>query len=142
MLTDFIQNHKMKLEYINNISNSGKYKDVVSENIIRLFDFNQMETDDLSRIMYQTLIIHKQELDLSTIAFIEHINCTLILRLSSDNKGITKTNESNIFICKLTEQSFAAAIEFMRAASTGGYAWLCDTSNDDIDFLYSVGGTW
>jgi len=30
----------------------------------------------------------------------------------------------------------------MKAAAEIGYNWLCDTSTDNIDFLYSTGGTW
>lgn len=37
----------MKLEYLNDISDGGKYEDVVSENLIRLFDFDRAEVAKL-----------------------------------------------------------------------------------------------
>ena len=138
---DFIQNRTMKLEYLDDISNGGKYKDVVSENLIRLYDFNQKETTELTELIYQKLIVHKQKLHLSSLDFVRPVNCQLIFQLSSVDKGILKTENPNVFTCDLTEQSFLTAIEFMKAVDSG-YNWLCDTSEDDIDFLYSTGGTW
>jgi hypothetical protein len=132
----------MKLEYLDDISDGGKYKGVVSENLIRLYDFGQIETTKLVELIYQRLIVDKQDLDLTTVDFIEPINCHLTLQISSADKGIMKIGRSGSFICELTEQSYITAIEYMKAAADSGYNWLCDTSADDIDFLYSAGGTW
>jgi hypothetical protein len=142
MQTDFSQNQTMKLEYLDDISDSGKYKDVVSENLIRLYDFGQKETTHLVKLVYQRLILDKQSLDLTTTDFIQPINCRVTLQLSSSDEGVIKTDDPNSFICKLTEQTYITAIEYMKAAADSGYNWLCDTSSDDIDFLYSSGGTW
>lgn len=131
----------MKLEYLNDISDGGKYKNVVSENLITLYDFNQKETTELTDLIYRKVIVDKQGLDLSTLDFIQPVNCQLILQLSSTDKGILKTDKPNMFTCELTEQSYTSAIGFMKAVDSG-YNWLCDTSIDDIDFLYSAGGTW
>lgn len=135
-------NQTMKLEYLDDISEGGKYKGVVSENLIRIYDFAQMETTQLINLIYQRLIVDKQSLDLTTIDFIEPINCHVTLQLSSSDEGVVKTTQAGIFICKLKEQAYITAIEFMKAAADGGHNWLCDTSVDDIDFLYSAGGTW
>jgi hypothetical protein len=132
----------MKLEYLDNISDGGKYKDVVSENLIRLYDFEQKETKQLIELIYQRLIIGKQNIDLKTLDFIQPVNCHLTLQVSSSDKGIMKTDSPNFFTCRLTKQTFITAIEYMKAATDSGYNWLCDTSSDDIDFLYSAGGTW
>jgi hypothetical protein len=142
MQTGSIQNQTMKLEYLDDISHSGKYKDVVSENLIRLYDFGKKETSQLVNLIYQRLILDKQSLDLTTADFIQPINCHLTLQLSSSDEGIIRTNKENFFICKLTEQTYSTAIEYMKAVADSGYNWLCGTSSDDIDFLYSAGGTW
>ena len=142
MLTDFTQKQTMKLEYLDDISDGGKYKDVVSENLIRLYDFGQKETIQLVNLICQRLLVDKQSLDLTTAEFIRPINCRVILQLSSSDEGVIKTDEPSFFICKLTEQTYITAMECMRAAADSGYEWLCDTSSDDIDFLYSSGGTW
>jgi hypothetical protein len=142
MQTGFIQNQPMKLEYLDDISEGGKYKDGVSENLIRLYDFGQKETTQLVNLIYQRLIVDKQSLDLTTIDFIEPINCHVTLQLSSSDEGVIKTDKADIFIVKLMEQTYITATEYMNAAADNGYNWLCDTSTDDIDFLYSTGGTW
>jgi hypothetical protein len=131
----------MKVEYLDDMTDGGKFKDVTSENLIRLFDFNENQTADLSLKIYQTLIIDKQKLDLSNVTFIELVNCKLILQLSSSDKGILRTDKPNTFTCDLTEETYKTAIEIMKAVDSG-YNWLCDTSDDNIDFLYSPGGTW
>lgn len=132
----------MKLEYLDDISNGGKYKDVVSENLIRLYDFGLKETTQLVNLIYRRLILDKQTLDLTTADFIQPINCNVTLQLSSSDEGVIKTDKENLFICKLTEQTYITAIDYMKAAADSGCNWLCDTSSDDIDFLYSAGGTW
>lgn len=142
MQTDFFQNQTMKLEYLDDISDGGKYKDLVSENLIRLYDFGQKETTQLVNLIYQRLILDKQSLDLTTAGFIQSINCSVTLQLSSSDEGVIKTDKPNFFICKLTEQTYITAIKYMKAAADSGYNWLCHTSSDDIDFLYSSGGTW
>jgi hypothetical protein len=131
----------MKLEYLDDISDGGKYKDVVSENLIRLYDFNRSETIELANAIYKRLICDKEKLDLLSLDFIKPLNCQLNFQLSTIDKGILKTDEPNVFVCYLTEKAYLTAIELMNAVDSG-YNWLCDTSNDDIDFLYSAGGTW
>jgi hypothetical protein len=131
----------MKLDYLSDISDRGKYTDVVSENLIRLFDFEQTQTKQLADLIYQRLIVDKQALDLATVDFIESINCQLTLQASSTDKGIMKTDRPNSFICEPTEQTYIVATEYMKAVDSG-HNWLCDTSADNVDFLYSAGGTW
>ena len=132
----------MKLEYLNNISDGGKYKDVVAENLIRLYDFTKNETEALANHLQQSLLINKQHLNLYSIDFIEPLNCQLFFQLGSLDMGIKKTDKPNVFICELTESTFTNMIGLMKAVSDSGYNWLCDTSADNIDFLYSAGGTW
>lgn len=131
----------MKLEYLDDLSEGGKYKGVVSENLIRLYDFEQDETNLLVNLINQQLIINQQGLDLTTVAFIQPVNCSLILQLAPNDEGIVVTVEAGFFICKLTEQTYIKALADMKAVKDG-YNWLCDTSRDNIDFLYSAGGTW
>ncbi len=136
-----LQDDFMKVEYLDDISDGGRFKQVSSENLVRLFDFDQSQTTALIKEIWQSLIINKKDLDLSRIAFIEPINCKLILQLSSNDYGILRASESKTFICQLTEESYKRAIDIMKAVDNG-FNWLCSTSVDNIDFLYSPGGTW
>ena len=131
----------MKLEYLDDISDGGKYKDVVSENLIRLYDFDQSQTRKLADLFLQNLITNNHTVDLSQVDFIEAINCQLTLRISPNDKGILRTEHQNIFTCELTKKTYQTAIEIMKGVNSG-FNWLCDTSNDNIDFLYSTGGDW
>src|SRR5689334_968915 len=117
----------MKLEYLDDISENGKYKGVVSENLVRLFDFTTNETTGLTELIYQKLIVERQSLHLSSLSFIESVNCQLSLQVSPNDDGILKTDQQKVFTCNLTEQSFLTVIEYMKAVSSG-YNWLCDTS--------------
>lgn len=131
----------MKLEFLSDISEGGKYKQVISENLIRLYDFNEQETRELTRMIDQIVIKNNQPLDLSTIDFIKPVNCRLILRSAPVDDGIIKTNEVDVFGCNLTVPAYRQLIDRMKNV-TGGYHWLCETSDDAIDFLYSPGGAW
>lgn len=131
----------MKLEYLENISDGGKFKQVVSDNLIRLYDFDKSQATFFAQIIHQVLIVDKHVLNLSTIKLIEPVNCTLSLQLSPVDIGILRGEQPSTFTCNLTEQSYLRIIQMVTAAS-GGYYWLCDTSAENIDFLYSAGGTW
>ena len=131
----------MKIEYIHDLTEGGKYKGIPSENLIRLFDFNKNETTKLRSEIHQKILVEKQKLDLSEVVFIESINCQLILAISAIDNGIQRTDNPKLFICQLSEDSYKDMIEIMDCVDDG-YNWLCGTSIDNIDFLYSAGGTW
>lgn len=133
----------MKLEYIDNLSDGGNNKHAEYDNLVRLYDFDQDQTDALMHLIHQNLLLHKQALDLSGVAFIESVNCQLTLQLSLDDEGVLPSGQPNSFVCSLTEVSYQNMTDMMRVVSrSGGYHWLCDVSDADIDFLYSCGGTW
>ena len=131
----------MKLEYIHDLTAGGKYKDVVSENLVRLYHFDKIQTEKLTTLISKYIIGKKEKLNLSDIEFIESVNCQLTLQLSDTDIGILRTQKNDIFNCYLTKDTYLTAIEIMKTIDSG-YNWLCDISKDDIDFLYSSGGTW
>lgn len=131
---------KMKLEYLEDLTDGGKYTHVVSENLIRLSDFDENQTVLLIKVI-NNFLVTKEAVELSDCDFIEAIDCKLLLQLSNEDLGILKAEKSNTFTCNLTEKSYTEAIELMKATSEG-YNWLSITSNENIDFLYSSGGTW
>ena len=130
----------MKLEFLSDISNGGQFREIVSDNLVRLYDFTQKQTEVLTDLIYQNLIVERRVLDLSTVEFIQQVNCRLVLQVTLHDNGILKTSDPDLFTCNLTEQSYRKLIEIMKAAAD--YNWLCERSDDDIDFLYSVGGWW
>lgn len=126
----------MKLDYINNINNSG-------ENIVRLYDFNMLEAIKFKHIIEQEIITKKNNINLSELEFIEARNCNLFLQISDENYGIFTTNHKN-FYCELTIEAYIEMISLIEPfckKETKTYQWLYDIDNN-IDFLFSPAGTW
>lgn len=126
----------MQLDYIDNINEYG-------DNIVRLYDFNSAEADKFRKIVQQTVVFDKKQLDLSTIDFIEARNCRLTLRISDEDEGIT-TADKKQFYCDLTIAGFAKMIALLDqfcTKETKGYQFLYDIDSQ-TDFLFSPAGSW
>lgn len=137
----------MKLEYLDDISDNGKYPWADPDNLIRLYDFDQEEAFQLIKIIQSKLITGNESLDLSTVNFIKPINCSLKFEITEVDYGISVPSVNNHFVCRLTVQSYKNMISYMEAFSKqenslDGYNWLYDPSEDKIDLLFSPGGTW
>src|SRR4051812_24657157 len=103
----------MKLEYLENISDGGKFKTVVSDNLVRLYDFDPGQTETFVKKL-QEFVVYKTDFNLSKCDFIELVNCSLILSISNVNQGILKTGNQNIFTCYLTEESYLDLINVIQ----------------------------
>lgn len=133
----------MKLEFLDNISENGKWKDVVCSQLLRLFDFDQSETKKLINEIKQVIIENKQSLEFSKLDFIQSLNCQLVLKLAETSTGISSNDMTN-FTCKLTiddYQNMIQLIEPFYSNGLNGFQWLYDSDNS-IEFLFSPGGTW
>jgi hypothetical protein len=126
----------MQLDYIDNINEYG-------DNIVRLYNFNSTEADKFRKIVQQTVVFEKKQLDLTTIDFIEARNCRLTLRISEEDEGIT-TADKKQFFCDLTITGFEKMIALLDqfcTKETKGYQFLYDIDSQ-TDFLFSPAGTW
>lgn len=135
----------MKLDFLEDMTGGGKYKNVVSENLVRLYDFDQKEAKQLQQAIIDFLKQKFLSLNISELPFIESIECHLIFNISDTDEGIMKTAEKNVFHCNLIENGFIAMCAIMNPFieyDSSGYNWLCEVSDDNIDFLFSPGGTW
>jgi len=133
----------MKLEYLDDISAGGKYKDVVSDKLVRLYDFDNSQAEELQQIITKQIVDEKKTLEINKLKFVVPLNCTLTLRLSNHDIGITTTDKKN-FLCDLTINGYITMINLLEPfcnTSNDGYQWLYDT-DADIDFLFSPGGGW
>ncbi|HET9503316.1 MAG TPA: hypothetical protein VFO93_07235 [Hymenobacter sp.] len=131
----------MKLEYIADNTASGKYPDAWPTKLIRLFDFDESQNQQLIELLTERLLRQRLEVELAEVSFISAVNCRLLLRLSDIDKGISEINGQNSFACDLTEITYLAAIANMHDVGEG-HNWLDDASSEGIEFLYSAGGTW
>jgi hypothetical protein len=124
----------MKLDYIENINEYG-------DHVVRLFDFDKSEAEKFRQLIEQTILINNESLDLSTIDFIEPINCNLIFRISDSDEGIEIHNNPILF-CDLTLSGYKkmlALIEPFCLRETMGYQWLYDIDSS-TDLVFSPGG--
>ncbi len=131
----------MKLEYIADNTASGKYPDAWPTRLIRLFDFDEPQNQQLIKLLSEELIGQQTPIELADVAFISPVNCRLLLRLSPFDKGIIKLGEPNKFACDLTEAGYLTTISIMHSIDIG-YNWLTNDSVEAIEFLYSAGGAW
>lgn len=133
----------MKLEFLDYISEGGKFTGNVTDQLVRLFDFDKLQADKLRQTILQTIIEKGKPLDLSELEFIETINCNLILRISDADIGIT-TNNKNIFICDLSIRGYENMIYMLEPfcnKDSCGYQWLYDIDTP-IEFLFSSDANW
>jgi len=133
----------MKLEFLDDISDGGKYPQVVTGGLIRLYEFDKFQAKNLKEKIAKTIIENKKPLKLAKIDFIETVNCNLSLCLGETDIGITIIDRFN-FNCELTESSYLKMIDLLEpfcVENIDGYQWLYETDGS-IDFLFSPGGTW
>lgn len=136
----------MKLEYLHDITANGKYKDVVCENLIRLWDFGPSESKKFQDLILKFSNSKQQvSLDLDKQDFIKSINCKLTLKKDILNNGINRLSEDQ-FICKLNNEGYFYMVELIQPfviEDSSGHNWLDEKANiGNINFLFSPGGTW
>lgn len=136
----------MKLDYLHDLTDNGKYTDVVSENLIRLWNFTPNEA-----LQFQNLIVafiaadEKASLALHEQDFIEAMACELTLVKDPSNTGITRLGATQ-FVCRLDIAGYQNMVELLQpfvTDSADGYQWLDEQAHESsIDFLFSLGGGW
>lgn len=133
----------MKVEFLIDISDSGKFAGIETHQLVRLFDFDAQQAGKFSPAIQQTIIEKDEPLYLSDINFIKSINCNLTLRIADANLGII-TNNNRDFTCDLTIRAYENMIYLLAPFSkekNDSFQWLYDIDTP-IDFLFSKKGTW
>lgn len=126
----------MRLDYIPNMTEYG-------DNTVRLYDFDRAQAEKFKQFIEQRILAKREELDLSTVDFIEPRNCNLILRIAEEDLGIVKAGRKKFF-CDLTIEGYERMISLLEPfckRETKGYQWLYDIDTE-TDFLFSPAGTW
>lgn len=136
-------NQKMKLEYLNDVGGDEKFTEVLTEQLIRLYDFDKIQATELKQAIEQFLTTPKNPLDLSMLTFIECVNCNLVLRVFESDEGIT-TRDQKVFFCDLTIDGYKNILTLLEPFCNNNrksYQWLYEIDNP-IEFLCSPGGGW
>ena len=133
----------MKLELLDAITDGGRFTHAAPNQLIRLYDFDCLQAGRLRQVIEKEIIESNKEVNLTTLDFIQAVNCSLTLTLSNSDKGITLL-ESAAFVCSLTVERYQEMICLLEPfcnEETTGYQWLYDLDTP-IAFLFSPGGWW
>jgi len=133
----------MKLEFIKDTAILGHFSDEVNDQLIRLYDFDAAEAEKFCDSIQHVIINNNQILDLTSLDFIEAVNCNLVLQLFETNEGINTGDNIN-FTCDLTIAGYLNIIKLCTPFcqnKSRGFAWMYDIDTP-IDFLFSPHGTW
>lgn len=124
----------MKLEFLDNVNEYG-------DQVIRLYNFDKSEAIKFRDAIQKTVIDLSLPLDSSTLDFIEHINCKLILHLSETDEGIL-TMDNKTFFCDLTLDGYKNMIRLIEPfciKEIKSFVMLYDVDTQ-VDFLFSPYG--
>lgn len=136
----------MKLDFLDDLTGHGKYPHADPDKLLRLYDFDSHEAAQLKSFIDKEVIASQHELSLSALDFVECLNCTLTLKPSFQNVGISVPLDDKNFVCELTLKDYRTMsniIEhFTNDDKINGYDWLYDPNEDKVDLLFSPGGTW
>lgn len=133
----------MKIEFLDDISDGGRFPDADPNQLVRLYNFDSLQAKELRQSIQEKIIEGNNEIELTTLDFIESVNCNLTLKISETNKGIL-TSDNNNFVCILTVEKYEEMIFLMEPfceSEVNIYQWLYDLDTP-IDFLFSPGGSW
>lgn len=126
----------MKLDYIQDINEYG-------DDIVRLYDFGVKEAILFRDAIQEFLVLEKEELDITSLKFIEVRNCKLVFIIGVEEEGVFSNFDKN-FICSLTKEGFQHMISLIEPfciKQTKGYQYLYDL-DCPTDLLFSPAGTW
>lgn len=126
----------MKLELLEDVNDH-------SDGIVRLYDFDSQEIDQLCAALRNSLVNSKHDFKVSSLSFVQIINCDLTFRISSNDKGISNTSKSLLY-CDLTWEAYLKMIELIeqfRKSESNGFQWLLDLDSP-IELLLSKNGKW
>jgi hypothetical protein len=133
----------MKIEFLDDISEGGRFPHADPNQLVRLYNFDNVQAQLLRQTIQTEIIENKKRVDLATLHFTQAINCNLVLQISDTDKGIT-TIDNNNFVCNLTIEKYKEIVFLIEPfcdKETDGYQWLYDLDTP-IDFLFSPGGSW
>jgi hypothetical protein len=124
----------MKLEFVEDINEYG-------DHVIRLYDFDMMQAQQLRQSIQETIIENKKPLNLNSLEFIEPVNCKLTLHISEEDDGII-TVDNKLFFCDLTLSGYKNMLRLIEPycnKNTRSSQMLYDIDTE-IDFLFAPYG--
>jgi hypothetical protein len=134
----------MKLDYLNDVTDDGKYPSAEPAKLLRLYDFEISELLKLRQEIKRNFVEeNSNELTISNLDFIKAINCALTLHLANCDLGIKLSSKHNHeFVGSFSKETFVNMIKKIDNLGDG-YNWLYEPKeNTEIDLLLSANGGW
>ena len=133
----------MKLEFLDDITDRGKFSQAEPDKLLRLYDFDDYELMIIRHLIKRSLIDRDGELFISNLDFVHPINCTLTFQLSGRDLGIkSPSDDAKSFLGQFSKNTYVNMLEIIDYLKDG-YNWLYDPSDEDqIDLLLSFDGSW
>ncbi len=136
----------MKLEFLDDITDNGKYPYADPDKLIRIFSFDQSEAEELINVIQYWILNKDEPIDISALSFVQPVNCSLLFEVSPNDIGIDLVSDFR-FVCRLSIDGCKRMIGYMSAfidqkSEMNGYNWLYDPPLEKVDLLFSPGGTW
>ena len=132
----------MKIDFRFDMTAGGKYPHADPVNLVRIFDFTLEEGALFAKEIDHKLLGLGNALQVDQMEFVESINCTLRFELCSEDLGMALPSDQTTFICRLTRDSYINMLDIINRVSDG-FNWLYDPKKDEqVDILFSSGGTW
>ena len=129
----------MKLEFIYEVNEYG-------DQLIRLYDFDMTEAAKFRDAIKKTILEENQSLDLTTLDFIQPVNCKLIFHIeegAEEDAGIM-TQDNLIFFCDLSIEGYKKMVQLIEPfcnKNLRNFQMLYDLDTQ-IDLLFSPYGEW
>jgi hypothetical protein len=121
----------VKLEFSENVNE-------YDEHVIRLSDFDSVQAKKLQSLINYLITDKDKFINITTLDFIQAINCKMILRVAEEDLGIWTTDKVH-FICDLTINSYKNMVNLLEPfcrRESKGYQYLYELDTP-IDFLFS-----
>jgi hypothetical protein len=65
----------MKIEFLDDISDGGRFPDADPNQLVRLYDFDNLQANMLRQTIQKVILENNKEVDLTTLDFIQAVNC-------------------------------------------------------------------
>lgn len=65
----------MKIEFLDDISDRGRFPHANTNQLVRLFNFDSSQAKRLRQTIQEIIIESNKEIDLTTLDFIQSVNC-------------------------------------------------------------------
>lgn len=125
----------MELDYVADVNEFG-------ESLIRLYNFDMAEAQQLSNLVQDWLRNPTGQLNLAELEFITPINCVLLFHIGEEDEGIL-TVDDQTFFCIMTPRGFKEMLVLMEPfcqKESKAYQVLYDL-DIPIDFLIHPSGS-